>query len=877
MERWVAERIESNEEPDPGIYWEDLQCDLLVLDEAQNMKNLWPVQQREGGLPKYLGAITEGSDRAWNFALRAALVRMRTGGSGVVLLSATPAKNSPLEYFTLLGYVDGDAWSRLGISDPEVFIDRYLRLELKDTVGVDLKTVRRSVVAGFQNLDELRDVVFRYAEFKTAEEVGLKLPETQVEQIRVKMSEAQVSKYDKYLDEYEQALKRGREDPRARLKALGLLQKMALVAVHPELDAGPLNKDGKPEWTWQNAHKVKDPSCPKLAQVVKLVMSKRECGSLIFVDNIAVHFWIKQLLVQAGFPEERIAIFNADQAPNPVKRQALAEGFNGVPPILDADGNVEQEGIPPLYDVVIANATAYEGIDLHIRTCLVFHLDLPWEPATLQQRNGRAVRQGNMQAVIRIYYLFSEQSMDAVRFAMILGKLNWMKDILKSAERETNNPGAQAEMNPEELLLYLARDPEQAKAAIEEQRKMMEEETKQRVRRQAWTSLRGIATRAQSLARVTDDTQRAQIHREMEELRNYLAQVPTETWPWFHFADIAREGRPMLFGERWALYSGGVVLGSSGSGFEVGELRIDSIGIRMFGDHRWHALSVERLQASPAPAPLDTVKEILAEAKPDDFRYGAMVWNQQEDQELLLPRLQQAMRRLERGDFDALGLDLSSTRWREWLWQSHSEQLLNALSQAPESIVFRIPASASGNTLRLLSGEELAQARAEVMPFLPATFGSFVEAAVKSGYKWSELNTTAMTWWSRPFPRGVLKEADTGALVEVRTQDGLRKVRVLWQSQYFAVSYTQGRGPDHPDGPLYSVTHIASGSAASQAFQSIENARAAAQYLASLRANWESSRPDTSTLPRTLTKVLSWIRAQKEAPTMSQIAEKEAA
>lgn len=64
-----------------------------------------------------------------------------------------------------------------------MFIDRYLRLELKDTVGVDLKTVRRSVVAGFQNLDELRDVVFRYAEFKTAEEVGLKLPETQVEQI----------------------------------------------------------------------------------------------------------------------------------------------------------------------------------------------------------------------------------------------------------------------------------------------------------------------------------------------------------------------------------------------------------------------------------------------------------------------------------------------------------------------------------------------------------------------------------------------------------------------------------------------------------------------------------------------------------------------
>ena len=541
MERWVAERLEMNEEPDPGIYWEDLQCDLLVLDEAQNMKNLWPVQQREGGVPKYLGAITEGSDRAWNFAIRAALVRMQTGGSGVVLLSATPAKNSPLEYYTLLGYVDGEAWSRLGITDPEVFIDRYLRLELKEVIGSDLKTQRRSVVAGFQNLDELRDVVFRYAEFRTAEEVGLKLPETQVEQIRVPMSEAQAAKYETYLRDYEQAIKRSREDPKMRLKALGLLQRMALVAIHAELDAGPLNKEGRPQWTWNNARQVRDPACPKLVKVRDLILQKQDCGHLVFCDNVPVHFWLKELLAQGGFPEDRIAIFNADQAPSPARRQLLSERFNGVAPVLDDQGHVEQEGILPQYDVVIANATAYEGIDLHVRTCQVYHIDLPWEPATLQQRNGRAVRQGNMQAVIRILYLLSERSMDAVRFSMILGKLNWMKDILKSADRETNNPGAQAEMNPEELLLYLARDPEQARAAIEQQKKMLAEESRQRARRQAWTSLRGIATRAQSLGRVTDETQKAQIQREMEELRGYLAQVPAETWPWFHFADIAQK------------------------------------------------------------------------------------------------------------------------------------------------------------------------------------------------------------------------------------------------------------------------------------------------------------------------------------------------
>ena len=55
----------------------------------------------------------------------------------------------------------------------------------------------------------------------------------------------------------------------------------------------------------------------------------------------------------------------------------IAEKFNGTPAILDENGNVEMEAVPPEYDVVIANSVAYEGIDLHIRTCIVHHGDPP--------------------------------------------------------------------------------------------------------------------------------------------------------------------------------------------------------------------------------------------------------------------------------------------------------------------------------------------------------------------------------------------------------------------------------------------------------------------------------------------------------------------
>ncbi|MFY0531708.1 helicase-related protein [Nannocystis pusilla] len=76
--------------------------------------------------------------------------------------------------------------------------------------------------------------------------------------------------------------------------------------------------------------------------------------------------------------------------------------------------------------MVIANSVAYEGIDLQVRTCTIHHLDLPWTPADLEQRNGRAVRQGNTLGTVQIYYYFADGSTDGYRFSLIDGKAGWL-------------------------------------------------------------------------------------------------------------------------------------------------------------------------------------------------------------------------------------------------------------------------------------------------------------------------------------------------------------------------------------------------------------------------------------------------------------------
>ncbi len=128
------------------------------------------------------------------------------------------------------------------------------------------------------------------------------------------------------------------------------------------------------------------------------------------------------------------------------------------------DGHPD-EGEAPKFDVVVANAIAYEGIDLQTRTCAIHHLDLPWEPATLQQRNGRGVRQGNTLANIEINYYFARRSQDGLRFNLIQGKLGWMTELIRSQARDTNNPGAQMELGPEDVLLLISRDPDKTARA----------------------------------------------------------------------------------------------------------------------------------------------------------------------------------------------------------------------------------------------------------------------------------------------------------------------------------------------------------------------------------------------------------------------------
>ncbi len=707
VKAWVAEMMELPRgwEPDPGIHWDELGVDLLIVDEAQNFKNLYLPEPREGGVPRFMGNAGTGSKRAWQLDFRSAAVRDRTGGSGIVLLSATPAKNSPLEFYNLIQYVDHDAWSRQGIRDPEQFIDRYLRIELKPVVDTKMEVVERAAVTGFQNLHELRDTLFRYSEFKTAEDVGLKLPKPDVRMIEVDMDPEQDAKYAKYVAEIEAAL-----DGPDRGSVLGLLARMSLVAIHAELDESP---------GWKGADAVANPNSPKFAALTERVLANRSCGHIVFVDNVAAHRWVQRVLVKAGIPEKRIALLNAYTAKASADRQRIARDFNG------EDG-------PPKYDVVIANAIAYEGIDLQTRTCAIHHLDLPWEPATLQQRNGRGVRQGNTLSAIEIVYYFSRRSMDGLRFNLIQGKLGWMTELLKSQERATNNPGAQMEMGPEEILLLVSRDPDKTAARLAEVKARREAEARAKVARDGARLLRSANARFRKAERVDDPAEAARLRAEAEDRLGELSRIDVAAWPWAPWAEAARrtevlvplDGQVPVFEGLQAHHPTLDVL------LEFGRVRQGQVGLRRAGSPTWSPVQLEEVaQLGLRPEDLDPV------------------WEEQLD---LAGGIARTLRYS--GDWPGLGWSWGSDAWVSRAWTEAGAAVVDKLAAVGGWWAKQQKIPLVNGRLQIAGGGDLRGG--VVIPPTEAGWKRFLTEARDTEISWSDLAGCAGWWWGRRMPRG---------------------------------------------------------------------------------------------------------------------------
>ena len=332
-----------------------------------------------------------------------------------------------------------------------------------------------------------------------------------------------------------------------------------------------------------------------------------------------------------------------------------------------------------------------------------------------------------------------------------------MSELLRSQARDTNNPGAQMELGPEEILLLISRDPEKTAARLAEVRARREEEARKKVAEDAGRLLRSASARFRKAERSRDPSEAARLRLEAEARLEDLTQVDPAAWPWAKWMYAVRDHDMLVPTDGGAPVFEGLRIGRpnpwnpSRTDFaELGRVVGTSIGVREAGSASWTPQTQEQVSA---------LKLEPGHLEPD--------WPEGEDantEAAMADHIDQQLRW--GGSFASLSWKLATDPWLTRAWERHGQRIVQHLARARSWYAQsqKVPALVKGQ-LRIAQGAVLESPEVVVLPPTEAGWQSYLELAPASELKFTELDQAAEYWWDRRLPRDLLskarKEAET--------------------------------------------------------------------------------------------------------------------
>lgn len=392
---------------DEFINFESLGIDMLFVDEAHGYKNVRPMT-RFGNVA---GITNRTSKKNMDMEMKVRVLQEEHDTRHVVFATGTPVSNSISEMYTMMNYLQPDVMEHFGVSFFDAWVGAFgiveNSLELNPTGD---KYISRKRFAKFMNLPELMAIYRQTADIQMTEDLNLPVP--MVEKVAV---ESQLTEDQKvYLDELVERsdrVKNGNVDPSEdnMLKITSEARKLAL------------------DMRLLDAELYVRADADKLMQVVERVdkiyrmEAKHKGTQMIFSDlgtpngkGFSVYQELKVLLVERGIPEEEIAFIH-DAANKKAKLQLQRQMNAGEIRILMA--STEKGGT---------------GLNVQRRMKAVHHLDVPWKPSDIIQRNGRLVRQGNIYRKVNIFHYITKGSFDNYLWQIQETKLRYITQIMTS-------------------------------------------------------------------------------------------------------------------------------------------------------------------------------------------------------------------------------------------------------------------------------------------------------------------------------------------------------------------------------------------------------------------------------------------------------------
>ena len=418
------DKLNDQSRKDDVVTFEELGVDRIFIDESHYFKNLflYTKMRNVGGI-----AQTE-AQKSSDLFMKCRYLDEITGGRGIVFATGTPISNSMVELYTIQRYLQMSALEEQGLQHFDAWAANYgetvTAIELSpEGTGYRAKTR----FAKFYNLPELMSVFKNVADIQTADMLKLPVPEAHYHNIALKPSEYQKEIVASLAERAEKV--RNREVDSSVDNMLLITndgRKLALDQrlVNPMLPSDPDSKAAKcAENVFEIWRRTADQCSTQM--IFCDLSTPKDDGAFSVYDDI------RTKLLELGIPENEIAfIHNAKSEAQ--KKDLFGKVRSGQVRILL--GSTQRMGA---------------GTNCQQKLIALHHLDCPWRPSDLQQREGRIIRQGNENPEVDIYSYVTEGTFDAYLYQLVESKQKFISQIMTS-----KSPVRSAEDVDEQALSY---------------------------------------------------------------------------------------------------------------------------------------------------------------------------------------------------------------------------------------------------------------------------------------------------------------------------------------------------------------------------------------------------------------------------------------
>lgn len=418
------DKLNDQSRKDDVVTFEELGVDRIFIDEAHYYKNLaaFTKMRNVGGISQ-----TEAM-KSSDLYMKCRYLDELTGGRGVVFATGTPISNSMVEMYTMQKYLQYGALRRNDLLHfdawASTFGETVTAIEISpEGTGYRAKTR----FAKFYNLPELMAMFKETADIQTADMLKLPVPEAHYHSVVLKPSETQKEMVASLSERAE----------RVRNKMVdSSVDNMLLITNDGRklaLDQRLMN-DMLPD-----SETSKVGACAENVFDIWQRTTDRSSTQMVFCDlstphgdgKFNVYDDLRNKLIAKGVPAEEIAYIHTANS-EAQKKELFGKVRSGQVRVLI--GSTQKMGA---------------GTNVQTKLAALHHLDCPWRPSDLQQREGRIIRQGNENKEVDIYTYVTENTFDSYLYQLVESKQKFIGQIMTS-----KSPVRSAEDIDETALSY---------------------------------------------------------------------------------------------------------------------------------------------------------------------------------------------------------------------------------------------------------------------------------------------------------------------------------------------------------------------------------------------------------------------------------------